>query len=288
MKAFITRHPVLSYYLLVFTISWGGIFLLVGGTENIPGTKEQAEKLFIPALLIMFTGPFISGILMNFLADGKEGLRNLLSQYLRWRTEGRWYAIAVFTGPILVFTILLGLSLFNQDFLPGIITSDDKIGSVIFGIAWGLFGGGLLEETGWTGFVVPRLRKQYNILSTGLIVGILWGVWHFMIAFWASNYLAGSDSWVMFVAGFIAFYLLALPAYRVLMVLVYERTGSLPVIMIMHAFLSASTLIFQPSATGEIAFVWNLVLGIVLGIIVVTLVASKRLLVTQKPKKNTT
>lgn len=288
MIGFITRHPVLSYYLLVFTISWGGILILVGGPEYIPGTKEQTEKLFLPALLIMFAGPFISGILMNFLVDGKQGLRNILSQYLRWRIEGRWYAIAVFTGPIIVFTILLGLSVFNQEFLPGIITSNDKIGSVIFGVAWGLIGGGLFEETGWTGFAVPQLRKQYSVLTTGLIVGILWGLWHFMIAFWASNYLAGSGSWMMFVGGFIAFYLLALPAYRVLLVLVYERTGSLPVIMIMHAFLSASTLIFQPSATGEIAFIWNLVLGIVFWIIAVTIVSAKRLHVTQKPKKNAT
>jgi membrane protease YdiL (CAAX protease family) len=277
MKNLIKRYPVLSYYLLVFAISWGGILILIGGPNHIPGTTEQAEKLFVPALLIMFSGPFISGILMNFLIEGKEGIRKLLSRYLRWRTEGRWFAIAVFTGPILVAAVLFGLSIFNQEFLPGIITVKDKIGSVIFGVGWGLIGGGLFEETGWTGFAVPQLRKRYSILSTGLIVGILWGIWHLMIAFWASNYLTGADSWTMFVAGFIAFYLLALPAYRVLLVLVYDRTGSLPVIMLMHAFLSASTLIFQPSSSGEIAFIWNLVLGIILWIIIVTIVITNRL-----------
>jgi len=234
----------------------------------------------------MFTGPFISGILMNFLVDGKEGLRKLLSRYLHWKTGGRWYAIAIFTGPILVATVLFGLSLFNQEFFPGIITMKDKIGSVIFGVGWGLFGGGLLEETGWTGFAVPQLRKQYSILSTGLIVGFLWGIWHFMIAFWASNYLAGVDSWTMYVAGFIAFYLLALPAYRILLVLVYDRTKSLPVIMLMHAFLSASTLIFQPSSSGVIAFAWNLVLGIILWIIVATVIINNRRHLLQKPNKN--
>ncbi len=288
IKNFIKRHPVSTYYLLVFAISWGGILILIGGPDHIPGTKEQAEKLFVPALLIMFAGPFISGILMNFLVDGKEGLRRLLSRYLRWRIEGRWYAIAIFAGPILVATVLFGLSLFNQEFLPGIITAKDKIGSVIFGVSWGLIGGGLLEETGWTGFAVPQLRKKYSILSTGLIVGILWGIWHFMIAFWASNYLAAADSRTMFVAGFVAFYLLALPAYRVLLVLVYDRTGSLPVIMLMHAFLSASTLILQPSSSGEIAFIWNLVLGIILWIIIATIVITNRLHVSQKPNKNAT
>lgn len=282
MKNLIKRHPVLSYYIILFAISWGGILILIGGPGNIPGTKEQAEKLFVPALLVMFAGPFISGILMNLFIDGKEGLCKLLSRLLRWRVKGHWYAIAIFAGPLLVAAVLFGLSLFNQEFLPGIVTTKDKVGLIIFGIAWGLIGGGLLEETGWTGFAVPQLRKRYSILSTGLIVGILWGIWHFMIAFWASNYLSGTDSWTMFVAGFIAFYLLALPAYRVLLVFVYDRTESLPVIMLMHAFLSASTLIFQPSATGEIAFIWNLVLGIILWIIVATVVASNRRHFSQK------
>ncbi len=280
---FVKRYQVLSYYLLVFIISWGGILILIGGPGNIPGTKEQAEKLFIPALLIMFAGPFLSGILTNFLVGGKEGFHQLLLRYLQWRTEARWYAVAVLTGPLLVAAVLFGLSLYNPEFLPGIVTTNNKITSLVFGIGWGLIGGGLLEETGWTGFAVPRLRKRYSILSTGLIVGLLWGIWHFMIAFWSSNYLGGTDSWILFVAGFLAFYLLALPAYRVLLVWVFDRTGSLPVIMIMHASLSASTLIFQPSATGAIAFIWNLVLGILLWIIVVMVVLTNSKQLSRQP-----
>jgi uncharacterized protein len=283
MKNFIKLHPVLSYYLSVFTISWGGILTLIGGPENIPGTNEQAEKLFVPALLIMFAGPFISGILMNFLVDGKEGLHNLFLRFLSWRAQGIWYAIAILTGPVIVAAVLFGLSIFNQDFLPGIITVEDKIGLIIFGVSWGIIGGGLLEETGWTGFAVPKLRMKYSILSTGIIIGILWGIWHFMIAFWATDYLTGTVSRLMFVAGFIAFYLLALPAYRVLLVLVYDRTESLPIIMLMHAFLSASTLIFQPSSTGEIGFIWNLVLGLTFWIIVAVISTKNKPLLQQKP-----
>ncbi len=35
------------------------------------------------------------------------------------------------------------------------------------------------EELGWTGFAIPELGKRYGILTTGLIVGLLWGAWHF-------------------------------------------------------------------------------------------------------------
>ena len=281
---FFKRHPVLSYYILVFAISWGGILIIIGGPGNIPGTKEQTARLFIHALLIMFSGPFVSGILMNLFTGGKQGLHNLLLKLTRWRIGVRWYAVAILTGPLLVAAVLFALSIFSQSFLPGLVTTSDKIGSIMFGLGWGLVGGGLLEETGWTGFAVPQLRKHHSILSTGLVVGLLWGIWHFMIAFWASNYLGGVDSWVMFVVGFLAFYLVALPAYRVLLVWVYDRTGgNLPVIMLMHAFLFASTLIFQPSAGGATAFIWNLVLGIVFWIIVAIVAVKNRGQLLKKP-----
>ena len=38
--------------------------------------------------------------------------------------------------------------------------------------------GGIFEELGWTGFAMPTLlrRMRYGVLTTGLIVGVLWGV----------------------------------------------------------------------------------------------------------------
>ena len=42
IKAFITNHPVLTYYALVFAISWGGILLIVGGPGGIPGTQRAS------------------------------------------------------------------------------------------------------------------------------------------------------------------------------------------------------------------------------------------------------
>lgn len=47
------------------------------------------------------------------------------------------------------------------------------------------------------------------------------------IAFWESISLAGEQSLAIFVVGFLAFYVVALPACRVLMVWVYDLTASL-------------------------------------------------------------
>jgi len=107
---------------------------------------------------------------------------------------------------------------------------------------------------------VPTLRRRYTALATGLIVGFLWGTWHVLIAVWASRGLAGEASLTGFIAGLVAFYFVALPAYRVLMVWVYDHTASLLLAMLRHAVLSASTIVLQPvSAHGQ--FTWNLLLG---------------------------
>ena len=275
MQAFIKRYPIWTYYTLVFAISWGGI-LILAGPGGVPGTKAQVEKLFPFMLLALFAGPSVAGLVATSLVDGKAGRRDLRTRLFRWRVGVRWYAIALLFAPFLVAAVLLGLSLLSPAFLPGIVNTNDKATLLLFGIAWGLIGGGFLEELGWTGFAVPKLRLQYGALATALIVGLLWGVWHILIAFWSSGSLAGDASLVIFVAGFLAFYLGALPAYRVLMVWVYDRTESLPVAMLMHASFSASALILQPLATGAPYLTWNLVLAVVLWSIVVAITAASR------------
>ncbi len=272
IRALIGRHPVPTYYALVFAISWGGILMLVS-SGGIPGTSEQVNRLFPFVLVAQFAGPSIAGILMTCLVSGRPGLRELRSRLLLWRVSPRWYAVALLTGPLLVATILFALSLASPVFLPGIVTTDDRGALLLFGLAWGLIGGGLLEELGWTGFAVPRLRQRRSALVTGVVVGLLWGAWHVLIAFWAGRALAGEQSLAVFVAGFLAFYVLALPAYRVLMVWVYDRTASLLVAMLMHAFLSASTLILQPqTSAGHLT--WNLVLAAALWIVVAVVAAA--------------
>jgi membrane protease YdiL (CAAX protease family) len=266
IKAFIEKHPVVTYYALVFAISWGGILILVA-PSGIPGEAEDIARLFPFTLAALFAGPSIAGVVMTSLVSGGPGLRDLLGRFCHWRAGAAWWAAALLTGPVLVAAVLFGLSLYSPDFTPGLLTTEDKLGLILFGFGWGLVGGGLLEELGWTGFAVPALRRRYTALATGLIVGFFWGMWHVLIAVWASHGLAGEASLAEFVAGFLAFYFVALPAYRVLMVWVYDHTASLSLAMLMHAVLSASTIILQPVSAHR-QFTWNVVLGAALWVVV--------------------
>jgi hypothetical protein len=78
IRAFIKGHPLLSYYALVFIISWGG-FLLVGGPGIFAGTNWQTDPLFPLAVAAMLLGPPVAGILLTSFVSGSAGYRELLS-----------------------------------------------------------------------------------------------------------------------------------------------------------------------------------------------------------------
>jgi membrane protease YdiL (CAAX protease family) len=275
IKPFINRHPVLTYFVLAFAISWGGVFIL-GAPYGLPATSDQSAKVWPIVFLPYFLGPILASLLLTGLVYGRAGFRELLSRLFKWRVSFRWYAIAILTAPLLVTAILLALSLTSPTFLPQILTTADKVGLVLTGLLVGLIEGGLMEELGWTGFAIPELRRRYGIFATGLIVGILHAVWHFFPTFWASGDSSGTLDLLLFLPPTL-FYIGVLPAYRVLMVWVYNHTKSLLVAILMHAVLSASTVfILSPSAKGVQLMTYYLILTIAMWIAVAAVVVANR------------
>jgi membrane protease YdiL (CAAX protease family) len=115
--------------------------------------------------------------------------------------------------------------------------------------------GGFVEELGWTGFAIPRLRLRYGVLATGLIVGVLWGAWHLLQMWWVGGTSSGALPLALFLPLFFFSAVAQLTAYRVLMVWVYDRTASLLVAMLMHASYIASTLfILSPMPIAGVPF----------------------------------
>jgi membrane protease YdiL (CAAX protease family) len=282
-KAFIKRYPVLTYYVLTFAISWGCVLLAIGGPGGIPANSEQFERLLPVMIMALLAGPTIAGLLLTGLVYGKAGIRELLSRLLRWRVSVRWYGVALLAAPLLFIAIPLVLSLFFPEFLPGIFITDDKASLLLMGIAAGL-SAGIFEELGWTGFAVPKLRLRYSVLTTGLIVGFLWGAWHFLVNFWSSgrDSSSGALSLALLLTSLL-FSIGILPAFRVLMVWVYDRTGSLLVAMLMHLSLTASNVILAPLATGVLPVIWVLVLAAALWIVVAAVAVANRGQLSRQP-----
>lgn len=267
LKTLIQRYSVPAYFVIVFVLSWGGFLLLVG-PGGFLGTSDPANVLgpiLYLAMLVVLTlvGPSFTGLLMTGLVHGKTGLRDFLARLLRWRVGVRWYAVAILTAPLAMLAVLSALSLISPVFLPGIFMADDKLSLLLAGLIGGLLIGSL-EELGWTAFAIPELRRRYGILTTGLIVGLLWGAWHYPL-FSTSGSTAGPIAQAFTVAVLLFSFLLP---FRVLMVWVYDRTQSLLVAMLMHASLSASTLILRAQGGEATAVTFDLAFAAVLWLFV--------------------
>jgi membrane protease YdiL (CAAX protease family) len=264
--AFVRRHPVRTYYALTFTISWGG-FLLVGGPGLFAGTNWQTDPRFLPAVLVMLTGPAIAGLVLTDLVDGRVGLRELLARLLRWRVGARWYAAAVLLPPLVAGVVPLALSLGSHAFLPAIVTADDKPAVLLAGIAVGFTT--LLEEVGWTGFVTPRLKLRHGTVATGLVMGVLWGVWHLLSTVWVVRTAAAMVPPSLFLALYFLSAVASLTAYRVLIVWAHDRTESLLIAWLTHASYAACTIfIFAPPVIGAPFLIYAWTFAAVLWVVV--------------------
>jgi membrane protease YdiL (CAAX protease family) len=221
---------------------------MVTGSSLVPDTKAELENALPLAIAAMLVGPSVAGLLMTGFVSGRAGLRDVFARMLIWRVDVRWYAVALLTAPLLMMTVLLALSLASPVFMPGVFTADDLASRLLFALAAGI-AAGIAEEIGWTGFATPQLRR-HGILRSGLIIGVAWGAWHIIgnVVF-ASGAYSGALAVPLFMTlRIIGLLIGGLPAYRVLTVWVYDRTGSLFVAMLMHVSLTASTLSLEPLA----------------------------------------
>lgn len=278
IKSSIERHSVLLYFVCTFILSWGSI-LAITGAKGLPLAPDQTAQAGLLIYMAMLIGPTGAGLLLIAFVNGKTGLYNLLVRLVRWRVGLRWYAIALLTAPLSVAVAVLILLLFSKDYMPAIVTTDARGTMLLTSITAGLMVA-LFEEIGWTGFAIPRLRRRSSIFATAFIVGAVWGAWHFPL-FWEADTFTGGFPLLLLLVRLFSW----LPAYRVLMVWVYDHTESLPVVMLMHASLVAAQFTLFPLAlAGATALIAILTWAVVLWSIVAAVAVANRGQIARQPR----
>lgn len=237
-KMFIRRYAVPVYFLLTILLTWGGMLLTVY-PGRFPLSPEQMEALGPLVYIAMLIGPAGAGILLTTLLDGRAGLRELFSRLFRWKVNPGWYLLAIFGTPLLIVLILSGLSLVSPAFIPALFVSDDPFGLLITALVIGLMVG-TFEEVGWTGFAIPRMGG--DVLKTGLVVGLIWGLWHFP-PFWQNDSFSVGSAFLLLLIQLFSW----LPPFRILMVLIFRKTESGLIAILLHAGLTASMYLFVPA-----------------------------------------
>jgi membrane protease YdiL (CAAX protease family) len=156
--------------------------------------------LGILALEVPFTiqyllpfGPLSAAILVTWLEGGTAGVREILGRMTKWRVRPIWIVVAVFSvwglyivsGMIIVMTgqPWPDLSLFGQVMYMPYLTF---IGTWLL---W-IFTYGIGEETGWRGFLLPRLQSRFSALISALIVSLIWAPWHIPMFLYNENLMS--------------------------------------------------------------------------------------------------
>lgn len=128
-------------------------------------------------------GPTIMGIALTYFYDKKIGLKLLFRRLFLTKAIIKWAALALVVGPFLyALSIALYVGLGNE------------LGAINHGlIPWipivfvvPIIFGPLAEEFGWRGFLLPLLDYRNKIISTSVIVGSIWALWHAPL-FWAKT-----------------------------------------------------------------------------------------------------
>jgi len=105
-----------------------------------------------------------------------------------------------------------------------------------------VIGGQAGEEIGWRGYALPRLMERFGFGGAGVLLGVIWAVWHLPLFF-----IPGGDTY----GQSFPLYLLQVTALCVAMTWLYVHTnGSLLLAMLMHSAVNQSKDIVPSAVAG--------------------------------------
>jgi membrane protease YdiL (CAAX protease family) len=135
-------------------------------------------------------------------------------------------------------------------------------------------GGPIAEEFGWRGFALPKLQARIGALYAGLLIGVIWGLWH--LPFFIFPEGASVIGNIPFV-----WYLPLVTAWSVLFTWIYNNTnGSVLMMILFHAAINTtlgSLGLFQITSEGARPLLLNVVLTWVVVAIIAAVFGSAQL-----------
>ncbi len=222
---------------VAWTIGLSVPFWLAGSVVD----AEIAEGVPISGLMVVC--PAIAASILSYRSAGRAGVSELWRRTVDVRgvPRKRWFLPAALTIPAAVASTywieeLVGTaSPVEAVALPSLLVM-----SAVFLVA------AVAEELGWTGYATDVFQRRRSELLTGLAIGAVWAIWH-----WIPLLTAGRSAW------WIGWWTVFTVASRVLIVIFYNRSGrGVSVAVVFHTMTNVATVIFadlfDPFITGVI------------------------------------
>ncbi len=188
------------------TFAWTWSFWGVGIMRGLG--MESAEGGIIG--LIGVTGPMITGIGFTYLTKDKADRSDYWKRIVDFkRIPAKWYLVIFLFVPILnilaaMIDIIAGGNGATWGEAAQNVLSDPLsiIPSILFASLIPF-----IEELGWRGYALDRFQESKSALTSSLILGVVWSLWHLPLFFVQGSYQEslgiGTLAFWLFVIGII-------------------------------------------------------------------------------------
>jgi membrane protease YdiL (CAAX protease family) len=248
MKAFINRNKINSFFILTLLIGW------------FPWYTGRGS--------IVFAAPALAAFIVAYLANGWNGVMEILRRLGRWRANWRWYVFILFS-PAILYALANGVHILLGGTAPQfpLLRENQQMVLmvfIIFLLPWQ--SSAFLEEIGFRGYALEKLQTKFGPMLGTLILGGFFGAWLL------PEFL--NDDSLQFAMGGLRFYpwfILTEIGWSILMTWVYNHTGKSSLIAgyLFHTAFNTWTLVLLTNVIpGEPTPPLDMTLFIVAGIVV--------------------
>ncbi|SFB30445.1 CPBP family intramembrane glutamic endopeptidase [Clostridium frigidicarnis] len=219
------EKDVKRYLWYTFASSWilWGIIIIANQLNLMRYGTPLSMLFFIAGGLT----PPICEIWIKKKYSSSNDYKSFIKSILNPRHQVVWYIIVI--GLAFIFSFLPTLF--------GGATIEHPLYIAILAFPIMIIGGGL-EEIGWRGFLQSALQKKFSIISSTVIVGIIWTVWHLPLWF-----ISGSPQSSM---SFLCFSITGIALSFLLAAILYG-TKSVFLCIIFHTFINSFWSVFVPN-----------------------------------------
>ena len=257
----VRRFPLGAYFAVAY-----GLSLLAAGVIGLPARSVSPSSFVMFPVLVIGVGS--AGVALTAATRGREGLADLGRRFRRWRL-GRWYLVLLVPPLGILAVVTVFRFLVSPGFGSALVPFNMTLGFLAFGLAVGLLSG-FTEEMGWTGFAYPRLSPRFGALAGAVLLGLLWGIWHFPVI----DSLGAASPHGAYLPAYFGSFILAMMAMRVLIAWVYSNTQSVLAAQLLHASSTASLVIVSPAhVTAAQEALWYIAYAGLLWILVAIVIA---------------
>jgi membrane protease YdiL (CAAX protease family) len=189
------------FLLISFGLAWS-IFALYAILPERMGAIFGQLTGNHPLFYLAVYAPAIAAFTIIAHTSGIAGLRLFLGRALLWRCSVAWYVLLIIGIPLIFIS--------GSAFRGNLFTEPFPFASVqsVFAALVLAAIKGPMEEFGWRGLALPLLQRKLAPLWAGLILGIIWGLWH-LPAFLLSGTQQSEWSFTAFFAGCLAISVIA-------------------------------------------------------------------------------